>query len=288
MRWPLPPIDAYRPRRMTSAWAIQAAPTKRIMIRLSPIATPSSGGNCCSTRTIRSDKTWMFAPVPITSGIDTSPNPLHAISSTAPGDRGSDRRQRDAPERPQESRARDARGFLERGVDVAEPRRDQQERVGDLVDRVDEDQAGERVDVERPGRLVDPDPAEHVAEPDVEEAGSRRHQQHPRGRSRDRRQQERDQRQGRGHNAHPRICPLVDPREHARRCTSAIAELPNTTMSVFLMSVSRPGSSNVQPQSAEVEVAVREEDPHERPSPADRSRSPRETARRAGRTPKTA
>ncbi len=55
-----------------------------IMIRQSPIATPSSGGNCCSTRTMRSDKTWMFAPVPITSGIDTSPNPLHAISSTAP------------------------------------------------------------------------------------------------------------------------------------------------------------------------------------------------------------
>ncbi len=28
--------------------------------------------------------------------------------------------------------------------------------------------------------------------------------------------------------------------------TSAIAELPNTTISVFLMSVSRPGSSNVR------------------------------------------
>ena len=64
--------------------AHQAAATKAIMIALSPMATPSSGGKSASTRTICSERTWMFAPVPITSGIETSPNPLHAISSTAP------------------------------------------------------------------------------------------------------------------------------------------------------------------------------------------------------------
>ena len=82
-RWPLPAIAAKRraehqhlgePGRRDERDHDRAQPDGHALVRR----------EVCSTRTIRSDRTWMFAPVPITSGIETSPNPLHAIRSTAP------------------------------------------------------------------------------------------------------------------------------------------------------------------------------------------------------------
>jgi len=110
-------------------------------------------------------------------------------------------------------RPADPRGLLERWVEVAQRRRDDQVDIGHQEQGADEDHAGKRVDVERPGLIVDTNEAQHAAQYAIKQTCLWRQQENPAHGAGDRRHQERHDGQKIRDPADLRVGALVQPGE---------------------------------------------------------------------------